>query len=70
MINIRPYAHFIILSGMYKQIGKAQVLKGDVITSGDYEQGLRVLAKIIARLHLEKTGSKKEDGGTHETRKR
>ena len=32
--------------------------------------GLRVLARIIARLHLEKTGDKKEDGGTHETRKR
>ncbi len=55
---------------MDKQIGKTQVLQGDVITSGDYERGMRVLARIIARLHLEKTGGKKGDSGTRETRKR
>ncbi len=55
---------------MNKQIGKAQLLQGDVITSGDYEQGLRVLAKLIARLHLKKTSHKKENGGTHDIRKR
>jgi len=34
------------------------------------QDSLRVLARIIARLHLEKTGGKKEDGGMHDTRKR
>lgn len=32
--------------------------------------GLRVLARIIARVHLEKTGGKEEDGGMHDARKR
>ncbi len=37
----------------------------------DYRmQGLRVLARLIARLHLEKASGKKGDGDTHETRKR
>ena len=31
--------------------------------------GLRVLARIIARVHLEKTGGKKGGAGTRETRK-
>jgi len=32
--------------------------------------GLRVLARIIARVHLEKTDGKEEDGGIHDARKR
>jgi len=32
--------------------------------------GLRVLARIIARVHLEKTNVKEENGGTHDARKR
>jgi len=32
--------------------------------------GLRVLARIIARLHLEKTSVKKGGGRTHDIRKR
>ena len=32
--------------------------------------GLRVLARIIARLHLEKVSGKKEDGGMYDARKR
>ena len=32
--------------------------------------GLRVLARMIARVHLEKARGKKEGGGANDTRKR
>ena len=52
-------------SGNRKNRGKTQ----PVVLEPGYD-GLSVLARIIARVHLEKAGGKEEDGGTHETRKR
>ena len=39
---------------------KTQSHRNDAPISNDYEQGLRILARIIARLHMEKALNKKE----------
>ena len=43
---------------MDKQAGKAQVQQSNALTSSDYEQGLKVLARIIVRIHMQRTANK------------
>jgi hypothetical protein len=46
---------------MDNQTSKAPVPQSDVINSGDYERGLEVLARIIARAHIKKMANKLGD---------
>jgi len=39
---------------MDKQSGKAQVRQSGAINPGDYERGLNVLARLIARVHIQR----------------
>jgi len=45
---------------MDKQAGKAQVQQSNALTSidYDYEQGLKVLARLIVRIHMQRTTNK------------
>ena len=56
---------------MGDKVNKAQKQQAGAPTSSDYQQaGLKVLARIIARVHLEKASGKEKYGGTHNARKR
>jgi hypothetical protein len=61
------YAVFIISIRMKKEVRKASTQQSDVFASGDYEQGLKVLARLIARTHTKKVANKriKEDSHLH-----
>jgi hypothetical protein len=43
-----------------KQAGKAQTPESYALTSSDYQQqGLRILARIIARVHMQRTANER-----------
>jgi len=44
---------------MNKQVVRIPVQQGNALESGDYELGLRVLARLIARIHMERTAKRR-----------
>ena len=50
-----------MINEMGDKVNKAQKQQAGAPTSSDYQQaGLKVLARLIARLHMEKTLNKKD----------
>jgi hypothetical protein len=60
MIFKSQYATFIISFRMKKQVRKVPTRQSDDFASGDHELGLRVLARIIARVHVRRITKKLE----------
>lgn len=44
---------------MDNKAGKAQTPESYALTSNDYEPGLKVLARIIARVHMKRTANRR-----------
>jgi hypothetical protein len=51
-----------MLGRMDNEIRKQQTLKGYALVSSDYESGLKVLARIIARVHMKRMSNKGING--------
>jgi hypothetical protein len=48
----------IILGRVDNEIREQQTLKGCALASNDYESGLKILARIIARVHMKRIANK------------